>query len=81
MTAMNVVIVIALLNLAIIVWWVLRVTMIKKRRVQRLGKLSFERWYHLHKKEILREIEKKGVKQGFNLEAEIDRQYELYLLH
>lgn len=51
------------------------------KTVHRLGKLDFVEWYTQNKGEILENIRKKGIKTGFSLEAAIDEEYELYLLH
>jgi hypothetical protein len=78
MTIWSFIIGVAVLNVVIIGWWVIRTTIKRKRSG---GKLDFCDWYKANKPEIMYRIRKNQTLWGVDLEAEIDKQYQLYLTH
>jgi len=81
MNPLNVIVGVVAINFAFLLWWIVRVTMTKRRTLKKNGKLDFVDWYQAHKPEIMYRVRHESKLIGVDLEAKIDEQYQMYLLH
>lgn len=51
------------------------------KTVKKLGKLEFVEWYEIDKDNILANIERRKGKKTWDIEVELEYEYQMYLLH